>query len=120
MKHIESNEQKEVVKFLESKAHSFFAVPNSGHRNKLYAYRLRQEGVKAGVPDLIVITPPPARPNAKGTVIEMKKPKELGGSYKNIRPAQKEWLITFGKNGWICIVGFGAKDAIESLIELGY
>jgi len=32
-----------------------FAVPNGGSRNKIEAYHMKQEGVLAGVSDLIVI-----------------------------------------------------------------
>ena len=34
-----------------------FAVPNGGHRHRAVAARLKDEGVKAGVPDLFLPVP---------------------------------------------------------------
>lgn len=49
-----------------------FAVPNGGHRNKITAAKLKEEGVVAGVADLILLVPS----NGFGALlIEMKTPK---------------------------------------------
>lgn len=50
----------------------FFAVPNGGERNLIVASRLKAEGVKSGVSDLML---PVSRQGYHGFFIEMKKPK---------------------------------------------
>lgn len=46
-----------------------FAIPNGGHRSKAVAGKLKAEGVRAGVPDLLV---PVARHGYHGAFIELK------------------------------------------------
>lgn len=52
--------------------HNLFAVPNGGRRDGITGARLKEEGVLAGVADLILLVP-----NAKyhALLIEMKTPK---------------------------------------------
>ena len=49
-----------------------FAIPNGGERNKATAARLKAEGVKPGVSDILL---PVGRGGYFGLFIEMKKPK---------------------------------------------
>lgn len=49
-----------------------FAVPNGGQRNKIVAAKLKAEGVKAGVSDLLLLYP---SSGCHGLCIEMKTPK---------------------------------------------
>lgn len=55
----ESDLQKACVKWFDSNIHPtqafLFSVPNGGTRHKLEAYKLKQEGLKAGVADLILL-----------------------------------------------------------------
>ena len=48
-----------------------FAVPNGGERNKIVASKLKAEGVRAGVSDVLL---PVSRHGYHGLFIEMKKP----------------------------------------------
>ena len=49
-----------------------FAIPNGGHRHIGTAIRLKNEGVKPGVPDLFL---PVAKRNFNGLFLEIKTPK---------------------------------------------
>lgn len=49
---------------------AILAVPNGGHRHKATAAKLKREGVRAGVPDILVLEP---RPCYAGLCIEMKR-----------------------------------------------
>jgi len=44
-----------------------FAVPNGGRRNKFEAFNLKQQGVRPGVSDLIIL-----KPNGKAIFVELK------------------------------------------------
>lgn len=61
MKHEESKLQKHCVMYFRLAypqfAGVFFAVPNGGSRNAIEAQRLKNEGVLAGVSDLLLLVP---------------------------------------------------------------
>lgn len=82
-----------------------FAVPNGGTRGAREAVRLKQEGVKAGVNDLIILT------HGKVIFLEMKK--------INTKASTKQ--IEFHKNveylGFVSIIGYGASDASEKILK---
>ena len=52
---------------------AYFAVPNGVNVSKRERAKLVAEGMKAGVLDIIIVTPPPARPGALGTALAMKR-----------------------------------------------
>lgn len=68
-----------------------YAIPNGGHRNKVTAARLRDEGVRPGVPDLCL---PVACQGCHGLYIELKA---AGGS---LTQPQKVWLIALRSHGY--------------------
>lgn len=88
-----------------------FAIPNGGQRNIIVAKRMKDEGVRAGVPDLFL-----AWDNAEfaGLFIEMKKAK--GG---RVSAAQKEFMDLLFSAGYLTVVCHGweeAKAAIEEYL----
>lgn len=91
-----------------------FAVPNGGKRDMVTASRLKAEGVKAGVPDVIY----PARSGAYlGLKIEMKVPPHGAAS-----PAQKLWhadLRTLGHAVAVCWSWRAAKQCFEDYCDKG-
>lgn len=95
----------------------FAAVPNGGHRAGRESVNLRRSGVQAGVPDLLIFDPPPARPGRVGTALEMKRE---GGRLRDVSPEQQAWMELLGTLGWETVVGFGAMDALGKLSALGY
>lgn len=72
-----------------------FAIPNGGLRDKITAARLKAEGVKAGVPDVMLPWP---RGSYAGLFIEMKKP----GEKVRKDSAQEEWH-DYLRNSFYCV-----------------
>ena len=83
-----------------------FAVPNGGKRGIKEAGRLKDEGVKSGVSDLIILT------HNKVIFLEMKK---LNGKLSD---KQKEFNENVEYLGFISIVGYGASDASEKILQV--
>ena len=90
---------------------AIYAPPNGGKRAKITGAMLKREGVRAGVPDLIMPIMKWATALACvsrcGLIIEMKKPK--GRTSKE----QKEWLKFFESQGYQTAVCFSAQEAID-------
>lgn len=82
-----------------------FAVPNGGTRGAREAVRLKQEGVKAGVSDIIILT------HGKTIFLEMKK--------VNTKPSpkQKEFHKNLEYLGFVNLIGYGASDASEKILK---
>ena len=83
-----------------------FAVPNGDKRSAVTASLLVSQGVKPGVPDLIL---PVARAGFISLAIEMKRKPNTPTSL------QKEWLTALEGFGWLAIVCYGAGEAIAAL-----
>jgi len=83
-----------------------FAIPNGGHRHVAVARKLQREGVKPGVPDLMI---PMMRGRYGGMFLELKS---KGGT---LRDVQKWWLNTLAYEGYWCAVAFGVDEAIEAI-----
>lgn len=83
-------------------------VPNGGSRNKMEAQNLKREGVKSGVPDLVL---PVARKGFHGLYIEMKFGKN------KTTTEQEEWLIALRKQGYKTAVCYGAEEAIPLIMN---
>lgn len=78
--------------------------PNGGSRNKAEAIKLKQMGVKAGVPDLHLPVP---KGIYNGLYIEMKY------GEGTIQKTQRDFLKTAAQYGNYCVVCYGAETAIE-------
>lgn len=83
-----------------------FAIPNGGHRHISVAVALRDEGVKAGIPDLFL---PVARDPYHGLFIEMKA---QGGKVSRL---QQQWIKTLGSQGYRVEVCRGFDQARATL-----
>lgn len=85
-----------------------FAIPNGGRRDAREAMALKRAGVKAGVPDMMI---PLARHGRHGLFIELKVGKN--------RPTQKqrEWCERLNAEGYLAIVCYGHKMAIDAIKE---
>ena len=89
-----------------------FAIPNGGHRHKGVAVKLKNEGVKSGVPDVFLAVP---KNGKSGLFLEMK--------YGKNKPSvnQKWWLESLRAEGYETAVCYGfeqARDKIISYLEL--
>lgn len=89
-----------------------YHVPNEGKRSALTGSRLKQAGLKPGVPDIVL---PVARGGYIGLYIELKY-----GRNKTT-DNQKEWLRDLRDQHHLTAVCYGweqAKDLIESYMKL--
>lgn len=112
----EETEQMVLAEWLDRHGITWFHVPNEGKHKVQYRAKQKRLGVRAGVPDVIVIDSPPNGEEAlKGCVIELKRRK--GG---RVTPEQAEWLDRFRERGWAVAVCKGAGQAITFLEKLGY
>ena len=83
-----------------------FHVPNGGARSKSEAGRMKRQGVKAGVPDLML---PVARGGYHGLFVELKAEK---GS---LTAEQKEWIRQLQEQGYAATVCKGLDEAIWTI-----
>lgn len=84
-----------------------YHVPNGGSRDPIEAARLKAQGVKAGVPDLVL---PGARGKYHGLYIELKRQK--GG---RLSDDQKKWLDKLTEQGYLALRRDGAEAAIKTI-----
>jgi hypothetical protein len=111
----EEAEQLELVWWLEWADITYCHVPNGEWRHPRTAVRLKALGVKMGVPDILIFTPPPKFKNARGVAIELKRV-----NVRRATPAQQAWLVELGAAGWCVQICSGAQMAIGWLQSLGY
>lgn len=83
-----------------------FAIPNGGKRPMPVARKLKAEGVKPGVPDLMLPVP---RRGYHGLFIEMKS--EVG----RVQKEQQAWLDALALQGYRSCVCRGVDQAIEAI-----
>lgn len=85
-----------------------YAVPNGGFRHKATAGRIKAEGARSGVPDLIM---PVSRGDRAGLAIELKIAPN--------RPTkeQKEWLNHLRDDGWFVWVAYSADEAKRVILD---
>lgn len=84
-----------------------YHVPNGGHRVKAVAAKLKGQGVKAGVPDLVL---PMARGGYFGLYIEFKAMPPFDAP---VLPSQDAYLQALRAQGYLAIVCRGNIDAVE-------
>lgn len=112
---LEHIEQVKVANALDAAKVLYCAVPNGGERHPLVAQKMKLEGVKAGVPDLLIFDRPPRSINVRGVAVEMKQI-DKGDVTEN----QARWHEMLQAQGWIVIVAHGAHEALKALNALGY
>ena len=89
------------------------AIPNGGYRDKITAAKLKAEGVKRGVPDLLLLV---ARGSYAALWIEMKK-----ANVGKLTVEQSEWLAQAASQGHATRICFGwvaAVEALQSYLEI--
>jgi len=114
----EDDEQLMLARWLNAAEVLWFHVPNGGKRNKREAGKLRAMGVRAGVPDVMILTPPPnLDPNPPGVAIELKRSNK---ALSKVSHEQKKMIAKMREEGWIVEVAYGAEEAKDILRLLGY
>ena len=86
-------------------------IPNGGKRDVRTAANLKKEGVKAGVPDIVLPVP---RGAYHGLYIELK----VGRNKTSLK--QKEWISMLKEQGYFVEVCYGwiaAKEVIENYLK---
>lgn len=86
-----------------------YHVPNGGHRVKAVAAKLKAQGVKAGIPDLVL---PMARGGYFGLYIEFKATPPNDAA---ISASQHERISKLSDQGYLAIVCRGHFDAMEQI-----
>lgn len=89
-----------------------YAIPNGGRRDPREAARLRQEGVRAGMPDLCL---PVARCGYHALFIEMKRPKVDGKRAGVVSEAQQDMQARLRHHGNLVLLCYSADQAIAAL-----
>lgn len=84
-----------------------FAIPNGGERHKAVAGNLKAEGVKRGIPDIMLPLPVG---NAHGLFVEMKKVKD-----GTVSPEQRDRIARLKKRGYTCYVCKGWVSAVQTI-----
>ena len=121
----EREEQVRLAKYLDSLGLLWCHVPNEGHGGRgkgaqIKGARLRAEGLKSGVPDVLIfnqcsVISDKEELHRSGCAIELKRQK--GG---RVSAAQKEWLEGLRRAGWVAEVCNGFEEAQKLIKELGY
>lgn len=86
-----------------------FHVPNGGHRVKAVAAKLKAQGVKAGIPDLVL---PMARGGFFGLYIEFKATPPNDAA---ISSSQHERIRKLNAQGYLAVVCRGHFDTVEQI-----
>ncbi|QHF50055.1 VRR-NUC domain-containing protein [Pseudomonas sp. S49] len=86
-----------------------YHVPNGGHRVKAVAAKLKAQGVKAGIPDLVLSM---ARGGYFGLYIEFKATPPNDAA---VSANQQERLRKLNDQGYLAIVCRGHFDAMEQI-----
>lgn len=88
-----------------------FHVPNGGSRHVAEAEKLRQMGVRQGVPDLLLPFPKqrPQGDIARGLALELKSPSG------RLRGTQAWWLRRLEEQGWAVAVAWTFEEAVSVL-----
>lgn len=85
-----------------------FAVPNGSARNVVTGARLKQEGVKRGVPDIVIPLP---KGIYHGLFIEMKAGKNKMSDF------QKEYFSYLEGVGYKCCCCYSSDEAVSEVIS---
>lgn len=99
MKHPEQQLQKACVFWLEMQRRmgrlTYFHVPNGSYKSKKAAWIMKQQGLRAGVPDLVI-----GFPGGNAIFVEMKAPKT--GRISAVQKEMHEELTLMGFEVHVC------------------
>jgi len=100
----EHDEQAAFVEWLEWHGIPVFAIPNGSNKSKAAAAKFKAEGLRAGVPDLMIPVP---TDRYAGLFIEMKSDKGT------LSKEQKEWLSMLADMRYATAACWGVDEAIK-------
>jgi len=112
----EFEEQCKLAEYLDRQGYTWCHVPNGGNRDAVTGAKMKKQGVKPGVPDVLIFeTPDLGYKTCKGIAIELKR---QNGSQSDLRNSQKKWLHNLKVLSWQTKVAFGADEAIDWLEQI--
>jgi hypothetical protein len=111
----ERQEMKVLAMWLDARGLTWCHPFNEARRQPYVGRMLKLLGLKKGVPDVIIFSPPPKKPGLVGTVIELKR---IKGSRLSLD--QCRWLAELERLSWYTEPCWGADEAIKKLLEAGY
>ena len=85
-----------------------YHIPNGGSRNPIEARHLREQGVRAGVPDICLPVP-----NLRYTALYIELKRRDGG---RISSAQREWIAPLNRVGCRAVVCKGWDEARDEIL----
>jgi len=109
----EEQVQNAVAEYLDALGVLWCHSPNGGKRDKIAGARLRRQGAKPGVPDVLIFGRPPSG-DFVGAALELKI---KGG---RVSEQQRGWLDALEDRGWFTAVCVGVDEAIKTIEFLGY
>lgn len=114
---LEHDEQRDVIVWARATKglELLFSVPNGARTSFSVAKRLKAEGLRAGVPDLIL---PVARGGYHGLYVEMKR---VDGVPSDVSAVQQAWHLELRHEGYCVKVCFGfmqARNALTAYLAL--
>jgi len=119
MNETEAQIQKRLAVYLDRLNLLWTATANGGKRDKRTASALKSQGVKKGVPDILIFTPPPVG-GSVGFAIELKVDATETRRKGRVSEHQRIWLQELRANHWRAEVAYGYTHAIELLTKAGY
>lgn len=108
-----------VAKYLDWAGVLWLHPPNEGVRSPRQGAMLKACGLKPGVPDILILDPPPALQGSPGAAIELKPTRDEAPRARMSRE-QREWLGQLAQLGWATACARGAQEAIAQLRAWGY
>ena len=101
----EHEEQVLVIEYCDLKNITVFAIPNGSNKSKASANKFKKEGLRSGVPDLMI---PVARQGAFGLFIKMKRSKSTPSQLSD---NQRKWIKILDSEGYAVHICNGFEDA---------
>lgn len=95
----------DLQKYAHPELQLMYHVPNEGKRTWKNGARLKSEGLRPGVPDIVL---PVAKGRYHGLYIELKRRVK---SASRVSDAQKWWITELGVQGYFAKVCYGDEDA---------
>jgi hypothetical protein len=115
----EAQIQKRLSTHLDSLNLLWTATANGGKRDKRTASSLKAQGVKRGVPDILIFTPP-INGGGVGFAIELKVPASETRRKGKVSEHQRVWMQELRSLGWRAEIAYGFDHAVELLEKAGY
>jgi len=115
----EAEIQKELARLLDNAGLLWSATANGGRRDKRTAASLKAQGVKRGLPDILIFDACPSGVGC-GLAIELKRPRSDGRQRGRVSDAQRVWLEGLRACGWRAEVAYGYDHALDILESAGY